>query len=239
MMRKFSGSHRDGRDAFMLRAMLAGAAFILILTSSAGASEFRLSLTGKVTTTEVSGIAGTPVVLGMPEGTQGIYGIRSLERDDKPCYVAAVTEEVNNYGKDSGFGKNLCGKNPGGAEMQAKFGDIKFARRTFVRAVRVCMTKDDSKIKGFQLRGRQFGPSGNVIDLPPRYAEQPSSPVLEDLLDLNAPSDMRLHCDAWKEWVECPPGEIATALAAHFNSGPPPNSLTGIALQCRAIGRER
>ena len=243
MMRKLSGSRRGGRgarSALALWAVLAGVDLTLALPLSvANASEIRVSLTGKVTTTGVSGVAGTPVVLGTPEGTQGVYGIRSLERDDKPCYVASVTEEVNNYGKDSGFGKNLCGKNPGGAEMQVKFGDIKFARRTFVRAVRVCMTKNDSKVKGIQLRGRQFVRDGRLSDLPPRYAEQPSSAALKDLLDLNAPSDLRLNCSVWKEWVECPPGEIATALVAHFDSGPSPNNLTGIALQCRAIGRER
>jgi hypothetical protein len=205
----------------------------------ANARDNRISLTGEVTTTDVAGMAGTPVPVGEPRGTQGVYGIRSLERDGTPCYIATVTEEVNNYGKDSSFVQNLCGHNPGGAEMQAKFGDIKFARGTFVRAVRVCMTENGAKIKGIQLRGREFGRDGTMVDLPRRYAEPPSSASLEDLVDLNAPSDMRLHCDVWKEWVECPPGEIAVAITAHFSPKSQPDSLTGIALQCRALNRIR
>ena len=214
----------------------AGAAFAVAFPV---AGDNRILLTGEVTTTGVSGVAGTPVVLGEPEGTQAVYGILSLERDGKPCYIETVTEEVNNYGKDSGFTQNRCGQNPGGAEMQARFGDIKFARGTFIRAVRVCMTGNSVKIKGIQLRGREFGEDGTMTDLPRRYAEPPSSASLEDLLDLNAPSDMRLHCDVWKEWVECPPGQIATAVTAHFTSGPQPNILTGLALQCRGITRAR
>lgn len=217
----------------VLQMAFAGAVFSIALPAAGGG---RLSLSGEVTTTAVSGIAGTPVVLGTPEGTHGVYGIRSLERDDKPCFVASVTEEVNNYSKDSGFSRNFCEKNPAGSEMQAKFGDIKYARRTFVRAVRVCMPKNDTRVKGFQLRGRRVGDDGRVIDLLPRYAERPSSAALADLVDLNAPSDLRLHCDAWKDWTECPKGEIATAITAHFSSESPP-SLTGIALQCRAIGK--
>ena len=231
IMRKLS---RIGRGtALALQMALAGAVFSIALPA---AGDNRISLTGKVTTTAVSGVAGTPVVLGTPEGTHGVYGIRSLERDGKPCYVASVTEEVDNYSKDSGFSRNFCGKNPAGSEMQARFGDIKYARRTFVRAVRVCMSKDDTRVKGLQLRGRRIGNDGSVIDLLPRYAERPSSAALADLVDLNAPSDLRLHCDAWKEWTECPEGEVATAVTAHFSPESPP-SLTGIALQCRAIGK--
>jgi hypothetical protein len=236
-MRKLSGNFRV---ASALRVSLAVAAFtVASALPVAGARDNRISLTGEVSVTDVSGIAGTPVVVGEPKGTQAVYGIRSLERDGTPCYIATVTEEVNNYGKDSGFVQNLCGHNPGGAEMQAKFGDIRFSRGTFVRAVRVCMTEDGAKIKGIQLRGREFGEDGTMVDLPRRYAEPPSSASLEDLVDLNAPSDMRLHCDVWKGWVECPPGEIATAITAHFRPESQPDSLTGIALQCRELNSTR
>lgn len=236
-MRKLSGNLRV---ASPLRVSLAVAAFtIASALPIANARDNRISLTGEVSVTDISGIAGTPVVVGEPKGTQAVYGIFSLERDGTPCYIEALTEEVNNYGKDSGFTQNRCGLNPGGDKLQARFGDIRFARGTFVRAVRVCMTEDGAKIKGIQLRGREFGEDGTMVDLPRRYAEPPSSASLEDLVDLNAPSDMRLHCDVWKGWVECPPGEIATAITAHFRPEPQPDSLTGIALQCRALNSTR
>ena len=59
----------------------AGAAFAMAFPV---AGDNRILLTGEVTTTGVSGVAGTPVVLGEPEGTQAVYGILSLERDGKP-----------------------------------------------------------------------------------------------------------------------------------------------------------
>lgn len=52
------------------------------------------------------------------------------------------------------------------------------------------------------------------------------------MVDLNAPSDERPNCDGWKKWAECPAGQIATAITAHFSARSNPCSLTGIALQC-------
>lgn len=52
-----------------------------------------------------------------------------------------------------------------------QFGGIKFADRTFVRAVRVCMNKDNTRLKGFQIRGRKIDENGNVSDLPARYPD--------------------------------------------------------------------
>ena len=102
--------------------------------------------------------------------------------------------------------------------MKVQFGGIKFAERTFVRALRVCMNKDNTCIKGLQIRGRKIDENGNVSDLPARYPDSSSSSGLTPLVDLNAPSDQRPNCDGWKKWVECSQNQIATAITAHFSA---------------------
>jgi hypothetical protein len=194
-----------------------------------------VSLTGAVAPSAVSGFAGTPFTIGGAQGARAVYGIMSVERRDKPCLVTAMTEDANDSGDDSGGTKNLCGNDATSNEMTAQFSDRDFAKRTFVRAVRVCMNKDNERVKGIQIRGRQIDADGNVSDLPSRYPDSSGTTGLSALVDLNAPSDQRPHCDGWKKWVECPTGQIATAITAHFGAGSTPRSLTGIALQCRAV----
>lgn len=200
-----------------------------------------VSLIGAVTPTEISGVAGTSFTLGMPQGAHGVYGLWSVERNDKPCYVAAMTEDVNKYGDDSSAVKNLCGANPTSNEMKVEFGNVEFAQRTFVRALRVCMNNDNTRVKGLQIRGSEIDGNGNVSDLPAKHAESSASSDSSSLsgkstlADLNAPIGLRRNCDNWKKWVECPQGRIATAITAHFGPESDPASLTGIALQCRMV----
>ncbi|SFU53850.1 hypothetical protein [Nitrosospira multiformis] len=104
-----------------------------------------------------------------------------MERNDKPCYVGALTENVNNSKDITGEIKSLCGNNPTSKEMKVQFGGIKFAERTFVRALRVCMNKDNTRIKGLQIRGRMIDENGNVADLPARYPDSSSSSGLTPL----------------------------------------------------------
>jgi hypothetical protein len=214
-----------------------GIASILLALATPVFSDTELSLTGSVTPTDISGFGGTPFTVGHPESTQAVYGVWSVERNDKPCYVGALTEDINNSKDITGEIKSLCGNNPTSKEMKVQFGGIKFAEHTFVRALRVCMNKDNTRLKGLQIRGRKIDENGNVSDLPPRYPDSSGSSGLTPLVDLNAPSDQRLNCDGWKKWVECPQNQIATAMTAHFSAGPNPRSVTGIALQCRAVSK--
>ena len=223
---------RTHRQAVALRAALAASLFTI---ASPVFSENAVLLIGPVTPTEISGFAGTSFTLGMPQGAHGVYGLWSVERNDKPCYVASMTEDVNKLTGDSGAIKDLCGANPTSNEMKVQFGDVKFAKRTFVRALRVCMNNDDTRVKGFQIRGSEIDDKGNVSDLPARYPDSSASSGMSSLVDLNAPSALRRNCDSWKKWVECPEGRIATAITAHFGAGSNPRSLTGIALQCRMV----
>lgn len=225
---------RVSRQAIVLRGALAASLFAVAWPVY---SDAVVLLTGPITPSEVSGFAGTPFMLGLPDGTHGVYGLTSAERDDKPCYIASMTEDVNDASGDSGAINNLCGEKATSSEMRMQFGDIKFARRTFVRALRVCMNNDNNRVQGFQIRGRGIDANGNVIDLPPRHASFVGS-ALSELADLNAPNDERLHCEVWKKWVECPQGQIATAVTAHFGPGSTPRSLTGLALECRSVSKK-
>ncbi|MDQ3185351.1 MAG: hypothetical protein M3Q16_02595 [Pseudomonadota bacterium] len=240
---------RTNRHAVALRAVFA---FSILATSpilfsdttvSKTGSITAVSLIGAVTPTEISGVGGTSFTLGMPTGTHGVYGLWSMERDGKPCYVATMTEDVNKYEEDSGAIKDLCGAKATSSEMKLEFGDVEFEQRTFVRALRACMDQDNSHVKGLQIRGSAIDGNGNVAELPAKYAETSTSPdssVLSGksmLSDLNAPIALRRNCDNWKNWVECPEGRIATAITVHFGPESDPGSLTGIALQCRAVSK--
>ena len=219
------------RQPIALRAVLAVSFFAV---ASPVFCDTPMLLTDPVTSSEISGFARTPFTLGAPEGTYGVNGVLSMERDHKPCHIASMTEDINDYRSDSSAIKNLCGENATGNRISAGFGEIKFARHTFVRALRVCMNNDNNRVKGFQIRGRVIDANGNVTDLPPRHA---SLALMSELTDLNAPNDQRLNCDNWEKWVECPESQIVTALTAHFGPGAEPRSVTGIALQCRLVSK--
>lgn len=243
------GSHRQ---VVALRAALAFSLFAIsppLLSQTAIESVLQTGsvtavlLIGAVTPTEVSGVAGASFTLGLPEGMHGVYGLRSVERNDKPCFIATMTEDVNNYDDDSSAIKNLCGANVTGNEMKVEFGDVEYAQRTFVRALRVCMDSVNKLVKGFQIRGSEIDGNGNVSDLrakhsdPSAASDSSSLSGKSALADLNAPIGLRRNCDSWKKWVECPQGRIATAITAHFGPESNPDSLTGIALQCRVVSK--
>lgn len=223
------------RQAIMLRAILAAS----FLTAAPPVfCDTSVLLTGRVTSSEISGFAGTSLTLGEPEGSRGVYGLWSAERDDKPCQIAAMTEDINDYHQNSDAIKDLCEKNTNSSRISAGFGDIKFARHAFVRSLRVCLSNGNDRLNGFQIRGRVIDGNGNIADLPQRHGSLAGSSSISPLTDLNAPSDQRLHCDSWQEWVECPEGQVAVALTAHFGPGSGSRSVTGIALQCRVVSRD-
>ena len=222
------------RQAIMLRAMLAAC----FLTAAPPVfCDTQVLLTGPVTLSKISGFAGTPFTLGKPEDARGVYGLWSAEGDDKPCQIAAMKEDINDYHQDSDAIKDLCKKKATSSRISAGFGDIKFPRHTFVRSLRVCMNNGNDRLNGFQIRGRVIDGRGNVADLPQRHGSLAGSSGMLPLTDLNAPSDQRLHCDSWQKWVECPEGQVAAALTVHFGPGSGSRSVTGIALQCRAVSR--
>jgi len=208
----------------------------LLFISSPASSAVSVSLTGSVNTTEISGYPGTAYQIGKPDGSRAVYGVWSHERKDKPCYIASMTENVNNASDDYGAKKDLCGKKATSTQIKVQFSDSGFNDRTFVRAIRVCMNNGNTRVKGFQIRGRKIDDNGNVVDLPSRYPDSAGTSGMSALLDLNAPSDQRNNCNGkWKKWVQCPVGRIATALSVHYAAGSTPRSVTGIALKCREV----
>ncbi|MDN5936596.1 MAG: hypothetical protein L0H75_10580 [Nitrosospira sp.] len=223
---------RTHRPVMALCAALAASLFAIAPPAFSDAAMWMI---GPVSLTEISGSAGSRFTLGLPEGTHGVYGLWSAERNEKPCYVAAMRENVNNFQDDSVATQKLCGADATGGEMKVEFGDVEFAQRTFVHGLRVCTNKDNGQVKGFQIRGRVIDDNGQVSDLPARYPDPSGSSGASSLADLNAPVALHRKCDNWQKWVECPQGAIATAITAHFGPESNPRYLTGIALQCRTV----
>ena len=191
------------------------------------------TLSGGVTTERISGYAGTTYQIGKADGERAVYGLFSAERSDNPCYLASMTENVNDSRDDSGGIRDLCGNRATSSTITAQFSDSQFADHTFVRSLRVCMNNKNTRVKGFQIRGRKVESDGRLVDLDTDYPQGAGG--LNALVDQNAPSDQRNNCSKWKRWSNCPSGTIATALEAHFEAGSTPRSLTGIALKCRGV----
>ena len=202
---------------------------------------------------KVSGYSGTRRKLEVEDDKQAVYGISSQERRDNPCTFWIGTEDINDSGRITGDIKNLCGGTPTSSTIKAQYrDDMDFGPRVFVTGIRVCTNKKETRVKGFQLRGKRIQDDGQLATLmyPP-----PSGPVRfrlaggrwdlvqfvkreEYVNDSDFPADFRNNCKEWHKWAECPhPNQVATGVIAHFEAGKEPRSLTGVALQCRYVSR--
>jgi len=76
----------------------------------------------------------------------------------------------------------------------------------------------NSKVKGWRLYGRTINSDGSLTDL-----------------TLSALGGPRPNCDTWQPRVDCPAGQIATAIVASFDTSSEPRAWTGVALKCRTV----
>lgn len=200
--------------------------------------EATMRLDGTVETTAVSGFRGTPFTFTGRDDLHAVYGLVSAERRDNPCYLDMLTESINDPDRNGVSVRNFCGGNGATSSMlKVAYEDtwVGFGKRVFVSGIRVCMNNDRTRVKGFQIRGRQITSDGRVLELDagePVSGQAGGSDVGLHLITM--PRQGRSHCDEWMGWASCPQdGQIATGLVAHFEAGNEPRSLTGIALQCR------
>jgi len=226
-------------------SLLAGTVSMAILffcgTTTADTYSLEAMLHGAPEATSVSGFKGSSFRLEGPGELHAVYGLFSVERKDHPCYVGLRTEDINDYGSDSGDYKDLCGKRGTSSELGAAYEDTgSNGTRVFVHGVRVCMNKKGTRVKGLQLRGKRIDENGHPVDLEsgdPTHGQAGGSDV--GLHVITEPRDTRAHCNNWKRWSECPRhNQIATAVIAHFEAGNTPRSLTGLALECRYASRK-
>ncbi len=202
-------------------------------------------LYGAVETTKISGFQGTTFTLQDDNADHAIYGIRSVERRDHPCWVLIRTENINDHTDDSGGAtKDLCGGKATSSLLNVQYPNAGlYEPRVFVRGVRVCMNSKGTRVKGFQLRGREITDDGTPIDVTLTESftylfggggGEPEIP------DPRQPKDQRNNCneDEWKKWAECSHrSHIANGAVLHFEGGNQPRALTGIALQCQFVGK--
>lgn len=225
--------------ALSASALLIGLGFVEV--GNAEPYSRRMMLHGAVETTPVSGRAGGAYTLADDKGDHAMYGLFSVERRDNPCYLALRTESINDPAENGGAIRDVCGDRATSGELGVAYENTSFfGTRVFVSGIRVCMNNDRSRVKGFQIRGRRVTADGGVLDLEagePVHGQAGGSDVS---LHLNTmPAKDRAHCDGWMRWADCPNAtEVATGLVAHFDTSDEPRSLTGLALQCRNLGRE-
>jgi hypothetical protein len=228
-------------------ALLAGLPLVALLPEAALPAPYKddVLLHGPVATSRISGYRGTIVRLEVDDDEQAIYAISSEERRDTPCAVIVGTESINDPAKDTGDVKNFCGATPTSRTMRAEYrDDMYFGRRVFVTGIRVCTNNRETRVKGFQLRGKQIDEDGRLAELafpeprPTRLASGDLSERDEHVNDPQNPADYRNNCREWHAWAECPhPYQVATGLIGHFEAGTPPRALTGVALQCQHVSQ--
>lgn len=210
-------------------------------SGAVGSVRVAVSLTGTPAPTAVSGVQGSPFTVGNANSsTNAVWGLTSNERSDEPCLTTVSTEDVMDSGKDGSAKKDLCGKKATSSDLSVSYPDYGAnGARAFVTGIRVCMNNDRTRVKGFGLRGKKIDDGGNLVDL----TQDPSSPTPggggeHSYSTVTEPTDKRTNCDdkaGWMRWVECPAGQVATAVVAHYEGGDTPRSLTGVALQCRSV----
>lgn len=184
-----------------------------------------VTLSGTVDTTARSGAAGTQFTVGTASSdTYALWGISGKETgilSNVPCWVHVKTENVNDINDEVGHTEDQCGSsNPtDDSLLVADFanGDLT-GEHAFVSGAKVCMNSDDTRVKGWVLYGRQINDDGSLTDL-----------------TLDALAGPRPNCDTWKQRVDCPAGEIATAAVLEFDSSDTPRAWMGISLKCRAV----
>jgi hypothetical protein len=237
---------RPGRTGGRIAALLCGLALAGLLPEHgrAGPYEIDVLLAGTPETTRVSGYRGTALTLDVDDDEQAIYGISSAERRDNPCWILVSTEDVNDSANSTGAMRDLCGATPGSRTMRAVYrDDMYFGQRVFVTGIRVCTNNRETRVKGFQLRGKRIEDDGGLATLtypPGSTTYRLASGRLSDrgLHQDNSqnPADYRNNCREWHAWAECPQShQVATGLIAHFEAGTTPRSLTGVQLQCRNV----
>jgi hypothetical protein len=206
-------------------------------------------------TTKVSGYKGQPFTLASTREDHALTGLESSERRDNPCDLTIFTESINDSSNVDEASKRLCGASPTSYPINAAYTNTGInEKRLFVSGLRVCTNNKETRVKGFQLRGKKISDDGKLSLMLPEKIEWVAArlsggggltwsgfsalfePKAHD--DPMFPAMYRNNCKEWHEWVECPnEDEIATSLVAHFEAGKEPRSLTGIALVCRRVGK--
>jgi hypothetical protein len=213
-------------SALLLSSLGACASDAALATSEKdSALNVPVTLSGTVHTTARSGAAGTQHTVGSASSdTYALWGISGKETNgfsNVPCWVHVKTENVNDINDEVGRNEDQCGSsNPtDGSLLVADFANTDFTgERAFVSGAQVCLNGDDTRVKGWVLYGRQINANGSLTDL-----------------TLDALAGPRPNCDTWKQRVDCPTGEIATAAVLEFDAGSTPRAWMGISLKCRAV----
>lgn len=194
-------------------------------SEKASALSATVTLSGTVHTTARSGAAGTQHTVGTESSdTYALWGISGKETGiltNVPCWVHVKTENVNDINDEVGHNEDHCGSSDpsDGSLLVADFANGDFTgAHAFVSGAQVCMNSDNTRVKGWILYGRQINDDGSLTDL-----------------TLDALAGPRPNCDTWKQRVDCPAGEIATAAVLEFESGSAPLAWKGISLKCRAV----
>lgn len=190
-------------------------------------------------TTSVSGIIGNNLRLGPGDDSdEAIIGIETGERTNHPCIIRAYSAPIRTLITGDGWLlghhiRNRCGNEQDlnalsvGVNYDPAFIDAHGIDLSslVLSGIRVCMNGAGTRVKGLELEGRQILVSGDNI-------------IVRDMqLHETDKIDELPNCanDGWRRWVRCQSGMVATALVPHFQPGPEPKAMTGMALECRRV----
>lgn len=201
----------------MKRTVLVLAQVVIASSALAGGT---ITLSGTVTTTNVSGHTGTPKTVGNPSSVTP-WGLKELalgEKHDKPCYLHVLARSLPDGDQTNAVlpdgTANLCGGNAYDA-LRVNFADN---ARYFIRGLQVCTTDKadtrDNRIKGVKIYPAKVDKeTGAVSDL--TSYEKVENP----------------NCKKWHPAVYCPKGSVAVEVVGHQTDG----IYRGLGMKCRAV----
>lgn len=180
-------------------------------------TEAQWYLDGGESRTEISGFNAQGEGEAKTSDKTAMQWVSWYERSDEPCAFAIGGDFFDKETVYDNESREVDRCNSGLLTSLDRKGAGFEGAHTYVSGVRVCMNRDDDRVKGFDLKGRVVAADGRVTAASDtRKAE-------------------RTNCHHWKRWVECPAGQVAIGMRGEFEDGAAPKSLKGVSLICRRI----
>ena len=197
-------------SSFAVAILVAGSAFAAIKVVVKDDS---------LNTTKVSGVSGKKKSDIHGGDTAALMGIKVTESTDKPFRIDLMYHWfpqylVENHGIGAADGRVELDGNWGFSTAQPK--TVAFpGDHMFVRGVKVCTNRKNTRIKGLKIYSARVGDNGTVTKGNP-----------ED-------EYTQTKCAKWHAAAFCPDGQVAVGVVAHYaddNAG-----FSGLALKCKAL----
>lgn len=198
-----------------LKLHICSMTLIILSTSVYADTTSKVVFTSTETVTGVSGYSGGYKQLERTGDYGGLSGISWWENTDDPCKLTLQTHHLNLFGlleHTALIGNCSTPGNPKDVWVAGNEDNI--------YKVQVCTT-DKTRSNKDKMKGVRFWARSITYTNPLKLTSQAT-----------AQEAKHTNCATWHKAVECPNGQVASALRVHYNLL---NDITGLALVCRTV----